>query len=117
MTFKNLIDKHFNNVVYHHAHSLGIRLRHKQRQLELKGQCLKHYGNDKIACVLCGFDDMRALSIDHIQGNGAEHRRLINNRRGAPFYRWLKNNGYPDGYQTLCMNCQYIKRYTNGENN
>jgi len=31
-------------------------------------------------------------------------------KRGSRFYYWLRRQGYPEGYQTLCMNCQWIKR-------
>ena len=55
-----------------------------------------------------GMKDVRALSIDHIQGGGCKERR----ERGASFafYMWLKENNFPSGYQVLCMNCQFIKR-------
>lgn len=84
----------------------------KQRikRLEIKSSILTHYGNGKLACVKCGFRDIRALSIDHIDGGGGEHRRVLK-RGGLSFYKWLRDNNYPDGFQTLCMNCQMIKSY------
>ena len=77
--------------------------------VRLKAKVLTHYGNGRCACVKCGFDDIRALTIDHINGGGAEHRRKIGSYAHS-IYPWLRINGYPDGYQTLCMNCQWIKR-------
>lgn len=53
------------------------------------------------------------LSIDHVDGNGAEHRmELFGNRRvgGYRFYLWLKRNDYPDNFQVLCFSCQFRKR-------
>ena len=79
----------------------------KQYCRELRLRVLGYYGGGKLACAQCGFDDERALSIDHINNNGAEHRREIGR---VSIYRWLKARNYPDGYQTLCMNCQFIKR-------
>lgn len=79
-----------------------------------KEEVLTHYGNDKLACVKCGFDDIRALSIDHINGRGEIDRKNIN-RRGGMLYFWLRKNNYPEGFQTLCMNCQFIKRIINNE--
>ncbi len=76
-----------------------------QKYTERKIIVLTYYGNGKCACVLCGFEDVRALSIDHINGGGTEHRRQIHKN----MYRWLVDNNYPKGYQTLCMNCQFIK--------
>jgi hypothetical protein len=55
------------------------------------------------------------LSIDHINGNGSEHRKNNKKIRGNHIYEWLKKNKFPIGYQTLCMNCQLIKRHGNKE--
>ncbi len=74
---------------------------------ELKVEVLAHYSNGKSVCVKCGFGDVRALTIDHINGGGHKHRKLLG-LSGNMFYRWLKRNGYPLGYRTLCMNCQFI---------
>lgn len=76
---------------------------------------LTHYGNGKLACVKCGFNDIRALSIDHISGGGTWGRKE-KQHGGNNFYSWLVRNGFPVGYQTLCMNCQWIKRSENKEN-
>ena len=69
---------------------------------KLKIEVLSHYGkNGKPICVRCGFDDIRALSIDHILGDGRKHRTKIGIQRGSQFYRWLRREGYPSRYQTL----------------
>ncbi len=108
-----------NNVktIYKQKHYLRHKERisnyGKRKRIEIKTEIITHYGNGKLACVKCGFDDIRALSIDHINGSGCTHRKEIPS--GTSMYLWLKRNNFPDGYQTLCMNCQYIKRITNGE--
>jgi len=80
----------------------------KQRENEqIKKAVLVYYGQGQLHCVKCGFSDIRALSIDHIDGKGNLHKEFS--------YRWLIKNNYPEGYQTLCMNCQWIKRHTNNE--
>jgi len=79
------------------------------RRLNIKQTVLTHYGNEKCACVECGFSDIRALSIDHIKNDGAKHRKS----GILKIYNWLVENDYPEGYQTLCMNCQWIKKYNN----
>lgn len=89
-----------------------ITLQKRNAKLELKKRVLSHYGNEKLACIYCGFDNMDALSIDHIHGGGAKHRRSLG-RAGRDFYLWLERNNYPEGFQTLCMNCQFIKRFAN----
>ena len=86
--------------------------RHNKQECQIKRVVLTYYGGGKCACVRCGFDDIRALSIDHIAGNGAEHRRKVG--MGNSF-RWLKSHNYPKGYQSLCMNCQWIQRNENQE--
>lgn len=91
----------------------------KERQQKyaqkLREQVLTFYGNSKMACVKCGFTDIRALTIDHINGKGNEHRKQSHNHGGTSFYIWLRKSNYPEGYQTLCMNCQFIKRKENNE--
>lgn len=78
--------------------------------LKLKLQTFMQYGS--VECAFCSFSDHRALSIDHVNDNGADHRRAIGleGKGGYVFYQWLKQNGYPEGFQTLCANCQFKKR-------
>jgi len=87
----------------------------------MKVDILSHYSNGKLACVRCGFNDIRALSIDHIAGGGSAHLRELGywtaqrGGGGTQLYCWLKRNNLPEGYQTLCFNCQWIKRAEHGE--
>ena len=91
----------------------------KQVRDELRVEVLTYYGDGKCSCVHCGFNDIRALSLDHI--NGREMNDLtarvmgvkVENSEGL--YRRLRREGFPQGYQTLCMNCQWIKRHDNNE--
>lgn len=89
----------------------------KQRYLNLKYEVLSYYGNGKSSCVKCGFNDIRALTLDHINGDGCEKRREIKIKGGVILYKYLKENFYPKGYQTLCMCCQFLKKEKNGEYN
>lgn len=61
-------------------------------------------------CVKCGYTDPRALQIDHINGGGTKEHREIGN--GRVYKKVLKNT---DGYQLLCANCNWVKRWNNGE--
>ena len=84
-----------------------------RKKWALKREVLTHYGNGKCVCVSCGYSDIRALTIDHINGGGHKERKRLGkgiDRGGVPFYRWLRKNDYPKGHQTLCMNCQLIKQ-------
>lgn len=64
-------------------------------------------------CANCGFSDVRALQIDHINGGGNLERRKLGGRHRAIFRKIV--NGFVDGYQVLCANCNWIKRLENGE--
>ena len=87
----------------------------KTRRLIRKEKVLTYYGNGKPSCVICGFNDIRALSIDHINNDGNKQRAELGSMVvGENFYQWLIRNHYPNGYQTLCMNCQFIKRECKG---
>jgi len=79
---------------------------------KLKLETFAEYCDDAVRCRNCGEDDIDILTIDHVNDNGAEHRREIGlaGRGGYPFYQWLKNNSYPDGFQVLCYNCNFRKR-------
>jgi len=67
------------------------------------------YGGYKCAC--CGETEPKFLSIDHINNDGAKHKREFNLRTGDEVYRWLVKNGFPPGFQVLCMNCNWGKRF------
>ena len=67
-------------------------------------------------CVRCGFDDPRALQIDHINGDAVKER--IKGIPGYSTYRIYLNilKGTPlCEYQLLCANCNWIKRFDNKE--
>lgn len=58
-----------------------------------------------LACGGCGTDTREFLTIDHVKDDGAAHRRSIKGN----LYRWLAANNYPEGFQTLCWNCNSLK--------
>lgn len=57
-------------------------------------------------CAICGFDDLRALTLDHIHGDGNEERRQVG-EKGV--YRLALQEYAPHRYRILCMNCQFIE--------
>lgn len=71
---------------------------------------LDHYGRK---CAYCGDDRELFLTIDHVNNDGAEHRRqMYGNSRtgsGSPVYQWLRTKGYPPEFQVLCFNCNSAK--------
>lgn len=71
-------------------------------------QAMQQYGG--AICKVCGITDFRVLCFDHIDGGGNAHLRSI----GGPgrLLSWLRKNNYPKGFQILCHNCNYRKRFT-----
>ena len=58
-------------------------------------------------CTCCGEEEPAFLTLDHIGGWGATHRRVMKLRGGRQTYRWLKQQGWPqEGFGLLCCNCQ-----------
>lgn len=92
------------------------RIRQRDFQRQLADEVIAHYGGK---CACCGETERLFLSIDHINNDGAEHRRSINpkavsNGKGVGVYHWLRKNGYPEGFQVLCMNCNCGKARNGG---
>ncbi len=79
-----------------------------------KYEALFHYSNGELKCACCGESHFDFLTIDHINGGGYKHKKE-NKLAGNNFYVWLRNNCYPEGYQVLCMNCNWSKRLNNGK--
>ena len=65
------------------------------------------------ACVCCDTSVRVFLTIDHIEGRGAEHLRALGKGKKSAgsekFYKWLVKNNFPPGFQTLCRNCNWAK--------
>lgn len=76
--------------------------KHRRQVLELLGGACK-----------CGFSDPRALQIDHVHSNGAEHRRRSTSLNA--YYAEIAANYASGDYQVLCANCNQIKRYEANE--
>lgn len=70
-------------------------------------------------CINCGFSDVRALQIDHINGGGLKDKREIPNASNYLSYYAHIIDSIKNGeqkYQLLCANCNWIKRIENNEN-
>jgi hypothetical protein len=63
---------------------------------------IAHYGGK---CVCCGESNWAFLEFDHINNDGAKHRKAI----GQLKPEWIIANGYPDYLQLLCANCNKAK--------
>ena len=82
----------------------------RRRVQDIKDQVYAAYGG--YVCNCCGETEPTFLSIDHVNNNGAAQRK--SGYRGGRFYYWLAREGFPAGFQVLCMNCQWGKRNNRG---
>ena len=79
-------------------------IRRKQWLLTVRQEVLSHYGG---ACQCCGEKETDFLCIDHLNGDGHQHRERVGN-----IYPWLRSQGFPNKYQILCQNCNAAKERT-----
>lgn len=95
--------------VYYQTHK---HIRREQTWLssqKVKLEVFIHYSSNPPKCLSCEEDDIRILTIDHIDNNGAEHRSRTGLSSGTSFYYWLRREDYPKGFQVLCANCNMRK--------
>ena len=76
---------------------------YRDYQRRARAIVLKHYGSK---CACCGEKQVEFLAIDHINNDGAKHRREVGSRNIST---WLIANKFPLGFQILCHNCNYAK--------
>jgi hypothetical protein len=95
----------------------SVYFRNRKRCIETAGrhyralrvEFFKYYGDH---CICCGELEKKFLTIEHLRGDGAKHRKAIGS--GAGTLIDLKKRGWPrDGYAVLCFNCNSGK-YLNG---
>lgn len=82
--------------------------RNKLERTRLKARVFAAYGP---ICICCKENELKFLTLDHVAGNGNQHRkeaRLF----GDTFYRWVIKSGFPRSLQVLCYNCN-CGRYRN----
>jgi len=85
------------------------RERERQQNQTWRVRALMFHGG---LCTECGVNDMRVLTLDHVNGDGYS-KRAEGLRSIRAFMDAVKN---PEGYQVLCHNCNWVKRLANGEN-
>lgn len=83
--------------------------RESNRQRRFRAAVLDHYGR---SCACCGEDQVMFLCIDHVANDGAAHRAAVGT--GSKVMAWLVQEGFPEGFQTLCWNCNAGKHLNGG---
>lgn len=88
----------------------------KKYQQRVKIEVFSYYSNGTPECAHCGITDIDILCIDHINGGGNTHKKSLGEGGRRNFYWWLRREGFPEGYQVLCRNCNWKKRIQQREN-
>lgn len=91
---------------YYQCHKQKRNATSRQWHRNLRIAAIEHYGK---TCACCGESSLEFLCIDHISGGGNRHRKQVG--CGRNFYSWLKKNNYPEGFRTLCHNCNQSLGY------
>jgi len=93
-------------------HREEFRAARRAQRKERRVRVIRHYGAH---CRCCGLDDINFLSIDHVNSDGAAHRKEIGTN-GGQIYLWLEKNGLPDDarLQILCYNCNLGRAFNDG---
>lgn len=89
----------------------------KEYKQNLKFSVMAVYCEGQPFCQCCGESIIEFLTIDHINNDGADHRRKITKRKdwgGHMFYQWIIKNDFPDDLQVLCGSCQLGKKINGG---
>ena len=80
---------------------------HQRMHRRNREEMLEAYGG-KCACPRCPETNPAFLTLEHINGDGAAHRKAVG--RGHA-YADLRRRGWPkEGYTLLCMNCNFATR-------
>jgi hypothetical protein len=85
-----------------------MKVRMAEYYLGTRLRVLTHYSGGSMRCACCGEGEIEFLGIDHVNGDGAQHRREV---RPSAIYRWLIKHKFPPGIQVLCHNCNLAKGY------
>jgi hypothetical protein len=80
--------------------------------LRVKDIVFSVYGR---VCVCCGENNPDLLTLDHVEGNGKQHRKTAGSTlKGYGLYRWIIRNNFPPTFQTMCWNCNCGRAKNNG---
>jgi hypothetical protein len=85
------------------------RANSRRYRMEWLDVIIEHYG---AKCVCCGEANKGFLTLDHINNDGSELRKVHGS--GLRLYRWIMQNGYPDFFQILCYNCNFGRQRNGG---
>lgn len=79
----------------------------KKFLLKWKNLVFDHYGR---ICKCCGEFHEEFLTMDHVNNDGAKHRKEIG-KETIILYKWLVAHNFPKEFQPLCWNCNTSKGF------
>lgn len=89
-----------------------VNKRVRKKWKELREEIFNYYG---WKCTCCGETIKEFLSLDHINNDGFKDKNPNGDKKsGKELYLLVKKQGFPDKYQTLCMNCNWGKKIGKG---
>lgn len=93
----------------------------RARHFRLQAMVFAAYGR---SCACCGESRKSMLCLDHINNDGAKHRREMTSKwngawankniSGTSVYADVVKRGFPAGFQILCANCNTSKARNGG---
>lgn len=89
------------------CHKIKIRKYYVERRKKLRKIIYLHYGNK---CNCCGLDDVRFLTIDHVNNDGCKEK----SRNNLTLLSRIIRNNFPTNFQLLCWNCNGAKSVNGG---
>jgi len=78
----------------------------KEKNLKLKIEVFNHYSGGKIECASCGEDGLEFLETNHVKSRKEMDHK--NNMTGPALHNRLRKDGFPEGINILCSNCNWI---------
>ena len=95
-------EKYLESQIQYNLDNSKIKL---EKRLEKRVAVLSHYsgGGDPI-CLKCNEKEFAFLTVDHVDGV-----KRNDGRAGFTLIGYLIKNDFPEGYQTLCGNCNWLK--------
>lgn len=88
MPYKNKEDRIERDREYYRKHAEEIKQRERERYWNNRATIRKR---------------RKELSTPERKAKAAERERL----RYASYFKWLRDNNFPDEYRILCMNCNF----------
>lgn len=79
-------------------------------RLDIKTQVMSLYSDGIAKCSKCHVTDIRLLTIDHINDDGAQDRKKLGLSGSNPFYQYLLRIPKRDDLQVLCQKHNLGKR-------